>query len=374
MNVQSQGIEFFEGDYKDAIAKAKSSDKLFFVDAYAVWCGPCKRMSKNIFPVEAVGDYFNANFISMKIDMEKGQGLEFRKKYPVSAFPTFFFINGDGEVVYNFKGGRDVNGFIAEAKKAVGKYDNSDKYAKLYEDGNREFETVYKYVKSLNREGESSLKIANEYFRAKKKLNAENDLKMLYEAFTEVDSKLYDLYVKEKPGIVKIYNQELYNEKLLSAAKNTFEKSIEFESASLEKMALTAVKKNLKPVYKSFQLQCELEKARRSRDAKLYVDNANKYHKQVILNKEPDEVKLINELMTLFSKNYEALELSSKIAVNVATNNLNTSNCLLACRTFIRLKDKINAKLWADKALVAAGDDRHEKLQVIQQLKILESI
>ena len=85
-------------------------------------------------------------------------------------------------------------------------------------------------------------------------------------------------------------------------------------------------------------------------------------------------MKLINELMTLFSKNTEALALSSKIAINVATNNRSTSNCLLACRTFIRLKDKVNAKIWADKAMVAAGDNRNDKLQVIQQLKLLESI
>ena len=51
------------------------------------------------FPNDKVGEFFNRHFINMKLDMEAGEGLTFRKTYPVSAFPTLFFINGDGEVV-----------------------------------------------------------------------------------------------------------------------------------------------------------------------------------------------------------------------------------------------------------------------------------
>ena len=35
-----QGIEFHEGNYKDAFNEAEAQDKLVFVDAFAVWCGP----------------------------------------------------------------------------------------------------------------------------------------------------------------------------------------------------------------------------------------------------------------------------------------------------------------------------------------------
>ena len=69
-SVQAGGIDFFHGTWEEALEKAKKEDKLIFVDAYTTWCGPCKRMSKQVFPQDAVGEFYNKNFVSMKIDME----------------------------------------------------------------------------------------------------------------------------------------------------------------------------------------------------------------------------------------------------------------------------------------------------------------
>jgi thiol-disulfide isomerase/thioredoxin len=47
--VGAQGIEFFHGPWSEALAKAKTEDRLIFVDAFASWCGPCKRMAAETF-------------------------------------------------------------------------------------------------------------------------------------------------------------------------------------------------------------------------------------------------------------------------------------------------------------------------------------
>ncbi len=129
LGVFAQGIDFFHGTWQEALEAAKKQDRIIFVDAFAVWCGPCKRMANDVFTNERVGEFYNANCVNVKLDMERGEGLEFRKKYPVSAFPTLFYIDYNGEVVTQMRGAQDVNGFINLGQQALGKIDRSKGYA-----------------------------------------------------------------------------------------------------------------------------------------------------------------------------------------------------------------------------------------------------
>ena len=121
-NVFSQGIQFEIGSWKEVLQKAKQENKLIFVDLYTTWCGPCKKMAAETFPQQAVGDYFNKNFVNYKIDAEKGEGPELAGKYEVSAYPTLVFVNAAGELVYKFMGVRTADKLIAEGEKAVRLY------------------------------------------------------------------------------------------------------------------------------------------------------------------------------------------------------------------------------------------------------------
>lgn len=112
-------IKFFEGKLEDGLKQAGKSKKLVFVDAYTSWCGPCKMMSSRTFTDAKVGEYFNEHFVSMKIDMEKGEGPQVAMKYSVRAYPTLLFLNSKGEVVHTVLGYRDATQLIEDGKKAV---------------------------------------------------------------------------------------------------------------------------------------------------------------------------------------------------------------------------------------------------------------
>ncbi|HRO73910.1 MAG TPA: thioredoxin domain-containing protein, partial [Saprospiraceae bacterium] len=181
ISVQAQGIEFFHGTWKEAMEKAKSEDKLLFVDAFAKWCGPCKSMAKNVFTQQKVGDYFNANFINLKLDMEEADGVTFGHKYPVSAYPTLFFIDGDGKIVRRVVGGQQADGLISEGVTANKMMDRTSKYEQKYAEGNRDFDLVYNYVKALNASGKPSLKISNDYLNSNPKITEDQKLKFILE-------------------------------------------------------------------------------------------------------------------------------------------------------------------------------------------------
>ena len=80
-SVTANGITFFKGTFGEALAKARQENKPLFVDFYAVWCVPCKKMAKNVFTQEEVGKYFNEHFISLQLDAEKGENVEIEEIY-----------------------------------------------------------------------------------------------------------------------------------------------------------------------------------------------------------------------------------------------------------------------------------------------------
>lgn len=120
INAQSEtssGIKFFQGTLKEAIAKAKEENKYIFFDAFASWCGPCKAMEKQVFTDAEVAKYFNKKFISIRVDMEKGEGPELAKKYPsINGYPSLLFLDGSGVPVKTILGSRNSEDFLAEAK------------------------------------------------------------------------------------------------------------------------------------------------------------------------------------------------------------------------------------------------------------------
>lgn len=114
------GINFIQGkSWKEVLALAKKQNKLIFLDAYATWCGPCKYLQKNVFTDESVGDFFNANFINVKMDMEEGEGIQLSEDLGVASYPTLFFINGDDKVVHKTVGAMEAHDFISLGKDAV---------------------------------------------------------------------------------------------------------------------------------------------------------------------------------------------------------------------------------------------------------------
>ena len=122
--LKAQGINFSEGDFSEALGLAKEQNKLIFIDMYTSWCGPCKQMAANIFTQQAAGDYYNEHFINFKADAEKSEdGRMLAKKFEVTAFPTFLFVDGEGELVYRFLGYRDIEPFLEEGKNALDAYE-----------------------------------------------------------------------------------------------------------------------------------------------------------------------------------------------------------------------------------------------------------
>jgi thioredoxin 1 len=105
--VHGQSMNFLkmqEIGFEGVLKKAKSENKMVFMDVYAVWCGPCKLMDKTTFSDSLVAKKFNAEFISYKVNAEDVPGRVIVQKYMVNAYPTYLFFSPDGELVNRLEG------------------------------------------------------------------------------------------------------------------------------------------------------------------------------------------------------------------------------------------------------------------------------
>jgi hypothetical protein len=77
-------------------------------------------MTANIFTNNSVADYFNENYIAVKFDMEKGEGIELAKQFKIRAYPTLIFTDAKEEILFVSVGAnQDPKSYIANAKQAL---------------------------------------------------------------------------------------------------------------------------------------------------------------------------------------------------------------------------------------------------------------
>ncbi len=106
---------------EEILAKAKAEKKLIFIDAYATWCGPCKLMDKSVFTHSPTADFFNKNFVSYKVNIEKDNGPTLQLLYDVTALPGLLFLDAKGNLLVKEQNSVSITQLQKLAERAIAK-------------------------------------------------------------------------------------------------------------------------------------------------------------------------------------------------------------------------------------------------------------
>lgn len=145
---QGMAFEATGTTLEQASVKAKSENKLIFLDCFTQWCGPCKMMAKNVFPAERVGQHMNDRFVNLKIDMETPYGAALAQRLQVQAYPTFIIFNADAQEIGRFLGGCSKEEFLARVEEKS-KDHSATSMAQRWKDGERDKEFLMAYLQTL---------------------------------------------------------------------------------------------------------------------------------------------------------------------------------------------------------------------------------
>ena len=369
--LMGQGIQFFEGTWKEAMEKAKQEEKLLFIDCYAKWCGPCKAMAKNTFTVKEVGEYYNENFINLKLDMEEADGVSFGHKYAVSAYPTLYFLDGEGKIVKKMMGGQRPDGLIQLGKDAIKSNDQSSKYEEKYIAGDRSYDLVLGYVKALNAAGKPSGKIANDYIRSKPDITEDQLLLFYFESLVEADSRIFQLVVDHRTKLDNLVGYQMLHQKLTSSLNNSAQKAIQFESETLLDETIASARRAIPMQYETFAHDARMAYYSAMRKPDKFMETYRSYIKSDSKNAATYR-KVIESILQNYSDQQEMMKDAVKYAEKMYDISGDIESLKILVKTFAAhqsFDDAIKIVEKAKEKAMKKGDDGGQYEALIGYLK-----
>ena len=358
---QHRSITFEHTSFKEIKAKALKENKLIFIDAYTSWCGPCKRMAREVFTNDTVADYYNKNFVNAKIDMEKGEGVDIAKQYDVRCYPNLLFVDGNGNIVHRVAGGMSPKEFIALGEETKTPEKCFSYYTKNYEANKQNSDFIANYIAARENTCLESENFINDYFalQARKDLISKKNWNMIKNYVNSTESKEFDYVVTNRVQFEKAFEPNEVNDKIEQVYNNSLFQIIKTEPFDKDKYA------NLKEKITSL----ELKNANRILfEADLFLAEKtgdwNTYAKQAISQADLFYMKDAGQLNSLAWNFYEKVtdkndllkaESWAKTACDMDNSyaNLDTYAAVL-----YKLEKKQQATEIANKAIAKAKEDK----------------
>ncbi|MFK8006854.1 MAG: thioredoxin family protein [Saprospiraceae bacterium] len=370
---QKEGIKFTQQNWNQVIIQAAKEDKIIFIDAYTDWCQPCKKMDKQVFPQKLVGDFYNKNFVNVKLNMEKGIGEELKKKYDVFFFPTFLFLTADGTIVHRIAGYQSVPKLLELGKTAVDPSKRLSAFEERFEKGDRDPEFLIQYtnVRKAAMDGTHNA-IAEEYLNTQKDWTTKENLKFIFKQVDDTDSKLFDYILENKA----VFEKQFKASKVAGKIENLIYQKVYDDQGNA---SLDELDRLFNKVYESkvaeqassrFKLNYYLEK----KSSEKYAKEAVKYYKN-FPPRDPSELSdVAYNFYDLDVSNKKLLKNAVKWTKNAVKSDPSLFNYEAMAAVYYKLGKKRKARKAANKAIDAAKkmkEDLSETQELLDKIKAM---
>jgi thiol-disulfide isomerase/thioredoxin len=369
--VLAQGIEFNHGNWNEIKAQARKENKLIFLDFYTVWCAPCKKMAMEVFPLPEAGAFFNKHFINVKVDAEKGEGIDLAKIYRPGGYPTLVFTDADGKQLYRTSGAENAQELIKHGKVALNPQEDYERLKEKYARNELGKEELYRYmiiVKAKGKEAELN-GIFDSYFGLFNQASKEA-FEMMEEYVNSSDSKSFKYlqahrkdfdHLAGKKQVDSFMKKVLFRE--LGAQFFYYNKSEPLDRYMAAKAAL-----KLK-VSLTEKEELELDKSyyQQAKDEDNFMRTAAVLMKKYSYDND-EEISMILGGAYIVQKEANLLLLKkwAEMAVAIKDNSL---NYLSLAMIYDRLNDQASALKYIDLCTAASKRDDDGKVDMIAQFK-----
>lgn len=376
MSSFAQSIEFTTKSWEETLEEAKATNQHIFVDAYTTWCAPCKKMDQSVFTKPAVGAFYNQNFISIKLDMEAGEGKAFAEKYEVKAFPTYLYFSPEGELLHRAAGFKEADVFVEIGQAALDPARRLGSLTKKYLEGNRSPEFLRDYAYASKAAADVKYpQIAEAYLNTQNEWNSYENMKFIFDFTENTRSRHFNYMIENRELFEKEFGKGPVFNKVQSIVQDRLDLIMNGKSPDVKEELLEA-DKLFQKVYKDeatvkfagFRMSYYRTKGDRDGFAQAAVD-----YVENMRNITADELNSIartfaevidDEAMLL-----KAVEWSKRA---IAMENIYSNHYTLAA-LYYKLGKKGKAKKVAKKAIKLANKAGEDATHVENLLKEIKS-
>ncbi|MBK9637969.1 MAG: DUF255 domain-containing protein [Bacteroidetes bacterium] len=210
-------IHFLPITFDEAIVKAKADKKPIFLHAYASWCHYCSEMTEKVYTDINVANFYNKNFINIKMDMEK-EGKNLNKKLKVQNFPAHIFFDYPATTMMHREAGKkDVLDFITLGYDALDTTKQLRTFERKYFSKTATVPEIYTYFKMLDRAGLDNQVGVNSYLSglSDEELLKQENWRIMYDLFKDVDMPAFNRVILNKDAYQQIYTEDSIDNKIL---------------------------------------------------------------------------------------------------------------------------------------------------------------
>lgn len=291
----AQGIQFESGTWAEALKKAKTTGKPIFLDAVTSWCGPCKMMSKEVFTDTAVGTFFNAHFINIRLDMERAEGIEVSNRYKIWVYPTLLFVDSTGAVQHRSAGFHAPKDFLALAGTALDPTRNLAALEREYASGNRRREFMLKYLeaKSLTYDPEAG-RIANDFLKTEEDLGTPENMDLLMRHIDDPYSPGFRFILQNKALFESKYTSREVKAKIEGVFNQYLESHPNLQLGEVQRLYGTVYPEGGEELASRYRLDYYRQRNDTENFVRTALDHYTRYPSE-----DPDE---LNEMASIFAE------------------------------------------------------------------------
>ena len=110
----------WHSDLSRAAAEAKQLNKPLIIHFYADWCGPCKKMDRNVLHSTGLLRQFGTRFVGVKLNSDHNQKLAAR--LGINSLPSDVFVHPDGWVIQKSSGSKNLRGYFSQLAQIETKF------------------------------------------------------------------------------------------------------------------------------------------------------------------------------------------------------------------------------------------------------------